>query len=464
MIFSSLLSCGDGRDRGGGSNPRSNPCGNGQVDPSEACDGADLAGQSCSALGLGPGGLTCARDCRSFDRSQCGPATTCGNGAVDPNEVCEGANLAGQSCAGLGLGNGTLTCLPNCNGYGTSGCQTITDPPRCGDGQVAGAEVCDGAELQGATCQSLGYLGGTLTCSPDCLSRNTTGCTGSCTPSCGARSCGPDPVCGASCGTCTSGTCNPAGQCEVDAPQAPRIISFTGNVTTFRSGDLVFSAIVTDPDGVDDVIGGQLVDPAGGTYGAFATSAAEGAYSLTLNRAAIHAVSPLNGPPTGVTRTFRAQFFDAAGHAVSADLVINVRCQQDADSFCDGTCQDLTAADNHCGSCNRACSAVLPTDADRDILDGITRQWCIAGTCTFRVYSESVSSCQVLCGSRGASCSPATGVPETHGTAGYYCLNGGSTYFPQSPITGCPDTLPANTTATNGDPCYFNWMECRCGI
>ena len=37
----------------------------------------------------------------------------------------------------------------------------------------------------------------------------------SCTPACGDRVCGPDPVCGESCGSCSSpNTCNSEGQCE----------------------------------------------------------------------------------------------------------------------------------------------------------------------------------------------------------------------------------------------------------
>jgi hypothetical protein len=43
--------------------------------------------------------------------------------------------------------------------------------------------------------------------------------------------------------------------CEGSPGGSPVIISFTTNVTTFRDGSLIFSAIVTDPDGVDDLIG-----------------------------------------------------------------------------------------------------------------------------------------------------------------------------------------------------------------
>lgn len=38
-----------------------------------------------------------------------------------------------------------------------------------------------------------------------------------CEPNCGGRVCGPDPVCGTSCGTCTTGVCTAAGACECEA-------------------------------------------------------------------------------------------------------------------------------------------------------------------------------------------------------------------------------------------------------
>lgn len=46
--------------------------------------------------------------------------------------------------------------------------------PECGDGQVSADEQCDGASLQHATCESLGYGEGTLSCS-DCRF-DTAGC------------------------------------------------------------------------------------------------------------------------------------------------------------------------------------------------------------------------------------------------------------------------------------------------
>lgn len=44
---------------------------------------------------------------------------------------------------------------------------------------------------------------------------------------------------------------------------------------------MTFSVVLTDPDGIDDLIGGTLKDPdSGSSYGAFVTEAGEGAYAL----------------------------------------------------------------------------------------------------------------------------------------------------------------------------------------
>lgn len=47
---------------------------------------------------------------------------------------------------------------------------------QCGDGVIDPGEQCDGIDLGGATCQSLGYTGGTLSCKPSC-EFNTSACT-----------------------------------------------------------------------------------------------------------------------------------------------------------------------------------------------------------------------------------------------------------------------------------------------
>jgi hypothetical protein len=52
-----------------------------------------------------------------------GTTTWCGNGTIDPGEICEPVNLNGMSCASLGYtGGGLLTCSMYCN-YDVSQCR-----------------------------------------------------------------------------------------------------------------------------------------------------------------------------------------------------------------------------------------------------------------------------------------------------------------------------------------------------
>jgi hypothetical protein len=81
-----------------------------------------------------------------------------------PTEPCEGSDLGGQSCSGLGFyGEGTgLKCASDCT-FDTSGCSG-----KCGDGVVNGQEECDGAPPTGKTCLDYSYDSGFLGCSPNC--------------------------------------------------------------------------------------------------------------------------------------------------------------------------------------------------------------------------------------------------------------------------------------------------------
>ncbi len=65
-----------------------------------------------------------------------GPTPMCGDGLLDPDEACDGAELGGETCATQGFDDGTLACDGGC-AFDTSGCNL------CGDGVVGGAEACD---------------------------------------------------------------------------------------------------------------------------------------------------------------------------------------------------------------------------------------------------------------------------------------------------------------------------------
>ena len=99
-----------------------------------------------------------------------GGVARCGDGVAEGTETCDGTDLRGQSCASLGLGGGTLTCAPACR-FDLAGCTS------CGDGKLQGLEERDGSELNGKTCVSLGFGSGSLGCAGCRL--DTTSCVAS---------------------------------------------------------------------------------------------------------------------------------------------------------------------------------------------------------------------------------------------------------------------------------------------
>jgi cysteine-rich repeat protein len=86
----------------------------------------------------------------------------CGNGAVDPGEACDGANLGGATCAAGTCG--TPTCAADCSAILQASCIT----PSCGDGVRECDEACDEVDFGGGTCDAFGYNGGTLACTAQC--------------------------------------------------------------------------------------------------------------------------------------------------------------------------------------------------------------------------------------------------------------------------------------------------------
>ena len=89
-------------------------------------------------------------------------APGCGDGFITGLEQCDGTKLGGYTCKSLGFVGGTLKCTPLTCIYDKSGCH------HCGNKVIDAKEDCDGALLQGKTCAKLGYQGGTLACQSNC--------------------------------------------------------------------------------------------------------------------------------------------------------------------------------------------------------------------------------------------------------------------------------------------------------
>jgi cysteine-rich repeat protein len=146
-------------------------CGNGVVEEGEVCDGTNLAGQTCENVGDFTGGtLGCSADCRELVLDEC--QTPCGNAAIDEGETCDGTNFAGATCDAIeGYQGGTLACAEDCSELVITGCI----PNDCGNTVIDMGETCDGENLASHTCVTAGFVGGFLVCDETCQ-LDTFGC------------------------------------------------------------------------------------------------------------------------------------------------------------------------------------------------------------------------------------------------------------------------------------------------
>lgn len=157
----------------------------------------------------------------------------------------------------------------------------------------------------------------------------------------------------------SGGTAGPDGSTG-GGPHDPVFLTFGTNVSSLTENQsVVFSAVLTDPDGIDDLIGGTLQSPDGTiSYGAFATSGQEGAYSLAITWDAIQQSQDITFKQ-GQTRMFMAEFFDAAGHKTQKTIGLQLTCN--GIYACSGHCY------SQCGamSTNReACTGVCAASHD----------------------------------------------------------------------------------------------------
>ncbi len=160
-------------------------CGDGVVDPGEVCDD----GVNDGAYG------GCMGDCAALapfcgDGERNDALETCDDGNTVDDDTC--SNQCQRPRCGDGVVQGNEQCeggvelAATCESLGFDGgelgcvatrCRFATELCfACGDGQIGGDEACDGAELGGATCEALGFAGGQLGCGADCSALDVGGC------------------------------------------------------------------------------------------------------------------------------------------------------------------------------------------------------------------------------------------------------------------------------------------------
>ena len=104
----------------------------------------------------------------------------CGNGIRETGEFCDGNDLAGQTCNTLGFDGGDLSCKDDCSDFDDSACFNS----ECGNDTKEPGEVCDGVDLDGQTCITQGFDSGQLDCLGDCSGFDFSSCEGT-GPECG---------------------------------------------------------------------------------------------------------------------------------------------------------------------------------------------------------------------------------------------------------------------------------------
>jgi hypothetical protein len=100
-------------------------------------------------------------------------ASTGSSGGGDETTGTSDASATGNSNSNS---NSTTEAADSSSeGGGTSGAAD-TGPAGCGDGMISPGEQCDGSDLQGFDCNSLGLNGGTLSCDPVTCTFDTSMC------------------------------------------------------------------------------------------------------------------------------------------------------------------------------------------------------------------------------------------------------------------------------------------------
>ncbi|MGK0357958.1 MAG: cysteine-rich repeat protein, partial [Bradymonadia bacterium] len=136
-------------------------CGDGLVQPSEACDDGNQApGDGCGPtcrFECGDGVLAANEGCDDGNRvanDGCGPTCElegCGNGVVDPGEACDDGNLVpgdgcDADCVNERCGDGVLNVGEGCDDGNLEpgdGCSAQCQVLLCGNGVIDADEACD---------------------------------------------------------------------------------------------------------------------------------------------------------------------------------------------------------------------------------------------------------------------------------------------------------------------------------
>jgi hypothetical protein len=354
-----------------------------------------------------------------------GAATDAGGG---------GAGAKGTSTASAGGASGTMAGTGGHGGNpaGTSSVSTSTVGSTSGSstsgGSTSGSST-SGSSTSGSPTSGSSTSGSSTSGSPTSGS-STSGSSTSGSSTSGSSTSGSSTSGSSTSGSSTSGSStSSAASSSTSASTSgstssggPTILTLGTNVTTLTPSEiLVVTAVVTDPQGIAQVVGGTLNDPGGAVYGAFAVSTVSGAYSLTLTWSALETVNPITTPPGGGPRTFEAVFFDQGGRSTTRSFTIQLQCDSPHQSFeiCAGVCMDGQNDPNNCGSCGNACTSANPQFV------------CTSGVC----------QCPAGLQDCAGKCTNEQNDPNNCGSCGNACASASPQFVCTSGVCQCPAGL-----------------------
>ena len=248
--------------------------------------------------------------------------------------------------------------------------------------------------------------------------------------------------------------------------KSPVFLSMSTDTKTLpEGGSVTFVAVLTDPDGLDDIAGGTLKSPAGDvTYGGFTSGAKKGSFTLALTWNDIHKSQPIEFVNHG-TRDFAAEFFDAEGNRATRTLSLTFDCGKQGGSACGGACTDVSSSKTDCGRCGHACSLGR----------------CSQSACLYEALQKTTTDCNSLCKAVATASEPfkcESTCAFTAGTTSVQSLTGasavsslyceavtstGSCLSPAPAVAqaGCT-TVPPATISANNKTYQFGWQACCC--
>jgi hypothetical protein len=149
IVFALVAGCSGSGDGSGGGADLSCPVPNQMSVPGSEEDPCDQTDAAC--MGLGGQAVNCCMPSGEWQSS-------CVCKVPGSQLVCGAQGIVDMNSTGAAAGTGAA-------GTGAAGTGAAVGAPMCGNGVIEGTEQCDGADMNGATCDSLGMGMGTLACS-----------------------------------------------------------------------------------------------------------------------------------------------------------------------------------------------------------------------------------------------------------------------------------------------------------